>query len=181
MHQKPGEMKVLRTNMSGIRSTPGNSSWCSSRGFPPALLTDMQLFRKLYMVQLEKEARKEVEQQYAAKSKQVSSGAGASANTTAAEAKASMDSPSKQTETDVTSSEQVVNAEPVASDACAATAASATPGGGKAASSAATPRRGSILKRSDSFDQRTAPKSSSQPTRKRVSFQADSLPELTIK
>ena len=36
-----------------------------SRGVPHALLTDMQLFRKLYMNQLEKEARREVEEQYA--------------------------------------------------------------------------------------------------------------------
>ena len=41
-----------------------NGNWCSNRGLPSALLTDMHLFRKLYMVQLEKEARKEVEEHY---------------------------------------------------------------------------------------------------------------------
>ena len=44
---------------------PMSNAGTGSRGVPHALLTDMQLFRKLYMNQLEKEARREVEEQYA--------------------------------------------------------------------------------------------------------------------
>ena len=160
--QKPAaDAKSLRTNMSGIRSTPGNSSWCSSRGLPPALLTDMQLFRKLYMVQLEKEARKEVEQQYAAaKTKPASDSSAQSAAGVATQKELEVtDSPNTDND------QAAATNEPVKDEFVKITDASP---------------RVSILKQTDSLQSRsTAPKSSSQ-TRKRVSFSSDFIPEIAI-